>query len=142
MAGTAQSPVSVVRLQPAAEMRANARHRADLAAVVDYDGVDRARGNENGVSFRELRDRGHWLPLATIRRQGRRPRRHGTSRPLASQNFVERDTNERRCCCRAECPEPDAPCEASVCPGTLVEPLGEPLMNPVQSSLVGQIGTG
>src|SRR6266851_967213 len=62
MAGTAQSPVGVVRLQPAAEMGANARHRADLAAVVDHDGVDRARGNENGVSFRELRDRRHWPP--------------------------------------------------------------------------------
>src|SRR5260370_22157298 len=137
MAGTAQSPVGVVRLQPAAEMRANARHRADLTAVVDYDGVDRARGNENGASFRELRDRGHRPPLATIRGQNRRPRRHGTSRPLTSQNFVERDTDARRCRGSAQCPEPDTPCEAGVCPGTLVEPLAEPLMNPVQSSLVG-----
>jgi len=93
MAGTAQSLVGIIGLETAAKVGANARHRADLATVVDQDGVDRARGNENGVPFRELRDRGHGSPLATIRRQDRRPRRHGTSRPLTGQDFVERNTH-------------------------------------------------
>jgi hypothetical protein len=57
-----------------------------------------------------------------------------------NQNFVERDADDRRRGRHAGRLQPGTPCEVTLYTWAFVEPPAEPLMNPVERSLVGQIG--
>jgi hypothetical protein len=59
---------------------------------------------------------------------------------LTRQNLVERDADDRRCCCHASRLEPSTPREVTLYAGAFVKPPAQPLMNSVERGIVGQVG--